>query len=179
MSPMMWVLIAIAMLALFAAGFGISRLLSSKSSSTAAPTPLPCVTITPSAVALPKPSAVTVNVYNATATKGLARRTAAELKARGFVIGTVANDPNGHLAKGVAEIRHGPAGLAAANLMALYLPGAKLVDDARTGTTLDVAVGPEFGAVLSNAQVAASKATPSPTTSGAGCSSPAPKPSAT
>jgi len=167
---MTWVWIGLGMIALFAAGFGLSRMISSKTSAAAEPTPLPCITITPTAnAALPAPAKVKTNVYNSTATKGLARKTAAQLKAQGFVIATVANDPNGQIAKGVGEIRHGTAGLAGAQLLALYLPGAKLVDDGRDGATVDVAVGPEFGAVLTKAQVDAEKASPEPTTTGAGC----------
>lgn len=43
--------------------------------------------------ALPKPSAITVNVYNATTRSGLARKTADALEKRGFTIGEVANAP--------------------------------------------------------------------------------------
>ncbi|GAA3796186.1 LytR C-terminal domain-containing protein [Streptomyces coacervatus] len=43
------------------------------------------------AAALPKPAAITVNVYNATSRSGLAKSTADELKKRGFKIGDVGN----------------------------------------------------------------------------------------
>lgn len=42
----------------------------------------------------PKPSAITVNVYNATDRSGLAKDTADELKKRGFKIGEVDNAPD-------------------------------------------------------------------------------------
>ncbi|MFR9794577.1 LytR C-terminal domain-containing protein [Streptomyces sp. MS06] len=44
-----------------------------------------------SPVTLPKPGQITVNVLNATPRSGLARRTADELKKRGFKIGVVGN----------------------------------------------------------------------------------------
>ncbi|MFD0329774.1 LytR C-terminal domain-containing protein [Streptacidiphilus monticola] len=43
--------------------------------------------------ALPSPSAITVNVYNATTRTGLAGNTANQLKARGFKIGKIGNAP--------------------------------------------------------------------------------------
>ncbi|UED85185.1 LytR C-terminal domain-containing protein [Streptomyces profundus] len=46
-----------------------------------------------SAAELPKPSAITVNIYNATPRTGLAQDTAELLEERGFVIGEVANAP--------------------------------------------------------------------------------------
>ena len=45
------------------------------------------------ASAPPTPATTTVNVYNASSKNGLAARTAAELRERGFVIGEVRNDP--------------------------------------------------------------------------------------
>ena len=172
--PITIVLLILAMLALFAAGFGVSRFFAGRSATAAPPTPAPCVTVsvTPGA-SLPKPAKVKVNVYNSTKTAGLARRTAAEIKKRGFVIGTVANDPAGAVVKGVAEIRYGPDGESGAKLLALYVPGATLVPNDTVGTAVDLAVGPDFGAILSNAQVAGAIASPSPSTSGAGCASPA------
>ena len=170
--PITIVLLILAMLALFAAGFGVSRFFAGRSAATVTPTPAPCVTVsvTPGA-SLPKPAKVKVNVYNSTKTAGLARRTAAEIKKRGFVIGTVANDPAGAVVKGVAEIRYGPDGEKGAQLLALYIPGATLVANDSTGAAIDLAVGPDFGAILSNAQVAGAIASPSPTTTGAGCPS--------
>ena len=67
--------------------------------------PSPCVTtmVTP-AESLPLPSKVRVNVYNATATAGLAGKTAKELGARNFKVVKVANDPRDKKIAGVAQI---------------------------------------------------------------------------
>ncbi|MEV1009265.1 LytR C-terminal domain-containing protein [Streptomyces sp. NPDC049881] len=46
-------------------------------------------------VRVPKPDAITVNVYNATSRTGLAQETADALADRGFVIGEVENAPEG------------------------------------------------------------------------------------
>ena len=175
MKPITIALLIIAMLALFAGGFGISRYLSTRSTAAAAtdPLPAPCVTVqvTP-ASDLPKPSEVKANVYNSTKTVGLAKRTAADLEQRGFAIGTIDNDPKGTVVTGVAEIRHGPEGAQAAALMAVYLPGATLVETSAKGATIDVAVGAEFTSVLTTKQAAAAVSSPSPSLSGAGCASP-------
>ena len=97
------VLLVILMMAvLFGAGFGISWLLRGGTNNSAAPTvsgspgasPCTTVTVVPAAT-LPKPGKVTANVYNGTDRSGLARRTATELTARGFIVAKVANDPPG------------------------------------------------------------------------------------
>lgn len=179
--PITIVLLVVAMLALFAAGFGVSRFVATRATATTSPTPLPCVTVTVTpGASLPKPAKVKVNVYNSTKTNGLARKTATELKDRGFVIANVDNDPQGQVVKGVAEIRYGPDGKKGAQLLALYIPGATLVGGDTKGATIDLAVGPDFGSILSAKQVAGELSSPSPSASGAGCTSPAasPKPSA-
>lgn len=178
--PISVILLVLAMIALFAAGFGLSRLISGRTSSASAstPAPKPCVTVTVTpGASLPKPKAVTVNVYNSTDTAGLAKKTAAELKDRGFTIGTVDNDPLGNVVKGVAEIRYSAASRAQAQLLEIYLPGAKLVKSDTAGEGIDLAIGPKFGAVLSNAQVEGALTSPSPSPSGPGCASNAPAPS--
>ena len=63
---------------------------------------------------------------------------------RGFVLAAIANDP---LAKNVltaAEIRHGPAGVGQALLVASQVPGAVLVVDQRPDASVDLAVGERF-----------------------------------
>ncbi len=62
------------------------------------------------AVKLPAPSTITVNVYNATNRKGLAKSTSGDLVARGFIAGKVANDPLKKTIAGSAEIRYGTRG---------------------------------------------------------------------
>lgn len=138
-------------------------------------TPAVCVTVTVTpAAALPDPAQVTVNVYNATDRAGLAKRTADELKARGFGIGTVANDPLGATIAGVGEIRYGVDGEDNALLLKLYVPGAKLVADDRTDTTVDLALGQKFKAVRAQDKVDAALASPVARPSGPGCASPTP-----
>lgn len=189
------VLIGLSMVVLFAAGFGLSMVIrnaggggaspttspapttSGAPSPTASPTntdtpgPTPCVTVTViPADTLPAPADVTTNVYNATDRTGLAAATAEELKARGFVIGTVANDPLGKTITGVAEVRHGPKGADAARLMAFYLPDAKLVDDGRSDASIDTVLGAGFMDVAPQAEVDAAIDTPTPSPSPSGCS---------
>ncbi len=135
--------------------------------------PSPCVTtIVTAAEVLPKPAKVTLNVYNATATSGLASKTANELEDRGFPVGKVANDPVGRPIPGVAEIRYGPKGAQNAQLVLLYVPGAELVELDRKGRNVDLAMGTGFTGLAPQPEVAAALAAPSPVASGPGCPSP-------
>lgn len=124
----------------------------------ATPTARATTTQTCTASAAPAPKSITVNVYNATQRAGLAATTAQALGGQGFVVGTVTNDPLQKAVPGVAEIRHGAAGLAKAQALAARFPGATLLKDARTDETVDVAVGDKFTAVVTPT------ATPAPTT---------------
>jgi LytR cell envelope-related transcriptional attenuator len=171
------ILLLLMMAVIFGATFGAVRLLRGGSSTPdASPTsasPQPCATTTvrPGLV-LPKPGTVTTNVYNATDRAGLARRTADQLTARGFVVSRVANDPLGKTVPGVAEIRFGPAGKTNAQLMGFYIVGATKVADKRTDDSIDVVTGVKFVAVADQKTVTAALAKPVVTTSGAGCPSP-------
>lgn len=176
------VLIGLALVLLFGAGFGLSRLIRNASnggdaspttgSSQSTDNPEPCITSTviPGAD-LPKPDTVTTNVYNATDRAGLAASTADALKGRGFLIGTVANDPKAKTITGVAEIRYGTKGELAAKLMSYYLPGAALVNDGRSDTSIDTVLGAAFVSVAPQADVDKALTEPSPSASGPGCSS--------
>ena len=170
-------IVILMMVVLFGAAFGAVRLLRGNSSASPdqSSSPLPCVTTTvrPGLV-LPKPGTVTANVYNATNRAGLARRTSDELKGRGFVIAKVANDPLGKSLTNVAEIRYGASGLAGAQLLRFYIPGATLVQDARADATVDVVLGLKFTSVAPQKAVTAALAKPVPVASGAGCPSPTP-----
>ena len=91
------------------------------------------------------PARTKVNVYNASDRTGLASSVSKALAERGFVIGKVANDPSGRKDTAVAEVRHGPGGVAQAKLVMTATPkGTKLVNDNRKGATVDVAVGAAF-----------------------------------
>ncbi len=169
------VLLVLGALVLFAAGVGLSWLLRGGTGATGSDQPAPgptCVTTTAvPAATLPKPATVSVNVYNATDTSGLAARTAATMKARGFTVGDVDNDPLSKTIKASAEIRYGPKGKENAQLIVFYVPGAKLVADDRTDASVDLVLGEKFKAV--RAQDAVDKAinTPVVTSSGPGCTS--------
>ncbi|CAB4925162.1 unannotated protein [freshwater metagenome] len=163
---------------LFGVGFALSVLLRGQSSPeadepgavAASMAPLPCSTtmVTPAEV-LPRTSRVTINVYNGTKRQGLAGETAQALAARGFLVKEVANDPEGQKVAGVAEIRYGPKGAVAAQLLSFYLPGAEMLPDDRSKKVIDVVIGKQYSEVQGEAQVAAALASPSPSTSGPGC----------
>lgn len=181
------VLVVVAMAVLFALGFGIATLLKGSDGSlppeesldqtTASIEPLPCETvlITPAEV-LPRTERVTVNVFNSTPTVGLAAETAQILTARGFTVNKVANDPLDAVLAGTGEIRFGPKGAEAAQLLTFYFPGAVLVDDGRAGKRVDVSLGSGFTEIVGEAEIAAALASPSPSPSGPGCVTPSAAP---
>ncbi|MEZ5118057.1 MAG: LytR C-terminal domain-containing protein [Candidatus Nanopelagicales bacterium] len=181
------ILVILAMLVLFTAGFGLSFILFRDSSSTdeatdasSGPSALPCTTVTViPGTGLPKPGQVTTNVYNSTDISGLAGRTSEELKARGFVIGKVANDPLSKTITGTAEIRYGAKGQDGATLMRYYIPKAVLVQDDRTDATIDTVLGEAFQKVRTSEQVQKALTKPVPSPSGPGCPSPGGAPAST
>lgn len=122
--------------------------------------------VSPKPAALPAPRTIKVNVYNSTKHNGLARTTSIELAARGFVIGTVANDPLKKLVPGTAEIRYGPKGAAQAKVVAAQVATPTMVQDKRTTTTVDFVVGESYSALNTPAQAAVQlTASPSATAS--------------
>jgi LytR cell envelope-related transcriptional attenuator len=102
---------------------------------------------------VPQPTAVTVDVLNATPRNGLAASTSETLRKDGFEIDQVANDTPGVSIPDVGEIRYGPSAHAAATLVALYFPGAKLVQISRTDDQVVISLGAKFTAVASPATV--------------------------
>lgn len=90
------------------------------------------------------PGDVTINVYNATPTAGLASKVATSLEQRGFSVGTVDNDPLGQTLKSPGQIRHGPSGAIPAAIAATLLPGATPVVDDRLDRTVDLVLGKTF-----------------------------------
>lgn len=171
------VLIAIGLLVLFGIGFGIASLLSgsadtasSEASPAASAVADNCTTvlIAPAEV-LPQASNVTVNVYNSTKRAGLAGDTAKLLGVRGFKIGKVENDPLGVPIAGAGEIRFGPKGEAAAQLVAFHFPDAELINDGRKGKKVDVSLGKGFVELANDAEVVALLAKPTPSASPSGC----------
>ncbi|MBB3085430.1 LytR C-terminal domain-containing protein [Geodermatophilus sabuli] len=90
------------------------------------------------------PTTLTLRVFNATDTAGLAQSVAADLQGRGFVVEEVANDPSDREVTGVGEIRHGPRGTDAAAYVGLVLRGAGDHLDTRATAQVDLVIGPEF-----------------------------------
>jgi hypothetical protein len=169
------VLIAVALVVVFALLFGLWKLVSGGSTPEAATQPevtaSPCVTVTmPTSKLLPPPNQVRVNVYNSTPTTGLAKKTARELSAKGFKISKVANDPLGKKISGVAQIRYGPRGELSAQLLLLYVPGAEMVNDYRAGKRVDLSTGKTFSGLSPQQGVKALLAAPTAVASGPGCS---------
>ena len=107
------------------------------------------------------PSQVTVNVYNATERNGLAAKTAAEVRKRGFKVATVSNDPLNRNVTTAAEVRFGSKGAASSKLVLALVKGSKAVKDKRTDATVDLVLGDRFTALAAPAKpaVAASSAT--------------------
>ena len=94
---------------------------------------------------------VTVHVLNATNRQGLAAGARSKLAKAGFVVADIGNDDVP--IAGVAEIRYGPAGRAAAKLVAYYFPGATLIGSARTDSQVEIALGAKFTTVSATATV--------------------------
>ncbi len=103
---------------------------------------------------VPAPSAVTVTVLNSTDRSQLAATTTDTLKKYGFTVGLPANDSSGAAVAGVADIRYGPAGAAAATLLSYYFPGASLNAAQRTDDQVVVSLGTRFTAVATPSAVA-------------------------
>lgn len=107
------------------------------------------------------PQHVRVNVYNATKRSGLAASTQKLLKERGFVIGTVGNDPAGRAITQSAEVRFGPAGERAAQVVLTTVPGSVPVkDEARTDATVDLVLGDGFQTIAPAPSGSGSPTTP-------------------
>ncbi|MFF8672197.1 LytR C-terminal domain-containing protein [Streptomyces sp. NPDC015242] len=102
----------------------------------------------PSARPLPEPRTITVNVLNATTRSGLAKKTADELKKRGFKIGDVGNAPKEYdkKVKGTGVLL-GPASArdTALPVLGTQLPGAeRRTEAARDGAAVDLLIGDAF-----------------------------------
>ncbi|MGN6634076.1 MAG: LytR C-terminal domain-containing protein [Oryzihumus sp.] len=106
-----------------------------------------CPAATPSSTLTPEE--VTVNVYNATAHKGLARETASRLRDLGYLVATVSNDPLHQVVTGTAVVRYGPSGAEAARLASSLVRGATLRRDGRPDSSVDLVLGAKFTGVSS------------------------------
>jgi len=124
------------------------------------PAPPASCTVTPPP---PPQAAVVLNVYNASGGKGEAGDVAEVMSTRNFDIGVISNDPYKEKINGVGQIRFGPAGKAfAEKFVKPLVPGAKLVQDGRTDSSVDVVIGKTFPHI--------SKGKPTPSTTIPGCS---------
>lgn len=90
------------------------------------------------------PGEVDVNVYNATRREGLASQVARDLKKRGFVVKTVANDPKKVEVTGRGELRHGPDGAKGAELVTRHAGTFSERTDDRERPDVDVVLGPDY-----------------------------------
>ncbi|WP_236053542.1 MULTISPECIES: LytR C-terminal domain-containing protein [Streptomyces] len=96
---------------------------------------------------LPKPGRITVNVYNATQRTGLAKKTADELKKRGFRIGAVGNATKQYdrKVKGTGLLLGSPAAQdTSLRVLGTQLAGARSRADGRKGADLDLIIGDGF-----------------------------------
>jgi LCP family protein required for cell wall assembly len=92
-----------------------------------------------------EPAAVTVDVLNGTATTGLAATVADQLRAQGFGVGAVGNEP-GTVNESV--VRHGPGVLEQARTVAAAVPGSVLEPSDSIGDAVQLVIGPGFSAVV-------------------------------
>ena len=154
------------------AASGSASAVPSGSAAAAAPAVAAFAALVPGAV--PKPAAVTVNVYNATNRAGLAGQTAAELKKRGFAIGKIGNAPAAleNKVPGSAQVTGGKAGAAMMTLLGTEVTGSHPVTDKRNDTTVDLVLGNGFSTLATPAQAAKAVALasrPSPSAAAAHC----------
>ncbi|MFE0358961.1 LytR C-terminal domain-containing protein [Streptomyces nigra] len=127
---------------------------------------------------LPKPDAITVNVLNATTRGGLAKKTADELKKRGFKIGDVGNASKEYdkKVKGTGLLL-GPASSLNTSLpvLATQLTAAeRRTDAARKGAAVDLIIGDAFKELTKKADAtkaltALAEPEPTPASSKKGC----------
>lgn len=114
------------------------------------------------------PADVRLNVLNATDRRGLAGQVGGELTARGYVVASIGNEESDVEVAEPAQVRYGPSLVAAAQSVAVQIPGAVLVDDGREGEVVDVALGEGYQALATEEEAAAAIAAAVPTAP-AGC----------
>ncbi|PZS33416.1 MAG: hypothetical protein DLM59_06520 [Pseudonocardiales bacterium] len=85
---------------------------------------------------------IRIRVLNATAREGLAAKTAAELRLRGYTVTAVGNDPSA--VRGPAEMRYGTAGAPFAKALKGLVAGAVSRPVTRTGSDVDLVLGNTF-----------------------------------
>ncbi len=111
----------------------------------AAPEPAPAPAPPDPQAATVAPAAVTVDVLNGTATRGLASTVADQLRAQGFTVGQVGNETS---TIDGSVVRHGPGSLAQARTVAAAVPGAVLQPSDAPGDAVQLVVGPGYTGVV-------------------------------
>jgi anionic cell wall polymer biosynthesis LytR-Cps2A-Psr (LCP) family protein len=91
------------------------------------------------------PAEVTVDVLNATGQSGLAATAADALKAQGFLVGEVGNDP-GQVTSSV--VRHGPDAGEQARTVAAAVPGSVLQSSDALAGKVQLVLGPGYSTVV-------------------------------
>ena len=102
----------------------------------------------PSTSCVLTPEQVEVNVFNATSTEGLAAQVARDLRRRGFVVTTVANDPKHAEVAGHGHLSFGSAGARPAELVAQHVGRFDERPDERKRASVDIVVGPKYRELL-------------------------------
>ncbi|MFI1382904.1 LytR C-terminal domain-containing protein [Embleya sp. NPDC020886] len=156
--------IVVGLVVLATAGWGVYHFTSDDSGDKAAACASPTASTPPDAppAALPEPKTITVNVYNATKRAGLAKTVSEALKARGFVIGKVTNDPLNQPVAATAEIRHGFPGTTPAKVVAAQVAASTVKEDQRTDGSVDLVIGDGWTDLAAPEQVAAILSPPPP-----------------
>ncbi len=114
------------------------------------------------------PDSVAVDVLNGTGTTGLAGTVADLMRAEGFAVGAVGNEPG---TVNETVVRHGPDALEPARTVAAAVPGAVLVPSDSIGDTVQLVVGPGYSTVV---PVTVGSVTPAPDVPAADVTEPAP-----
>ena len=104
---------------------------------------------------IPQPKQVKVRVYNGTDEAGLAKQVRDALRKRGFNVLAFGNDPQGELITQTAQIRYGPTGAGAAQLLQANVRGSVIVDDAREDGSVDLVLGNGFKELTPDKEVPA------------------------
>lgn len=99
------------------------------------------------------PQDVEVNVFNATGREDLAARVATDLKKRGFVVRTVANDPKHEEVAGRGHLRFGDKGARPAELVARHVGSFQEQRDERQRAGIDIVLGPQFHHLVREASI--------------------------
>jgi LCP family protein required for cell wall assembly len=133
-----------------------------KPSTTASPTPSPTPTPTKSGPPLSvPPSGITVNVENGTGENGLANKVAGQLRAKGFLIGTVGDADNANYTQSVVE--WGSEKKQTSQTLAAAVPGSVRQKVTTSPTTVTLIVGSDFTKVVPVTIGASTTPTPSST----------------